>query len=217
MIQESKSGLRIAVLAGLATVTAYGLTLGREALIRWLEWLRGLGPVPFYGVFSTFISVGVPPTPFLLAAGAAFDLGTNLIGLLFAYSLSLAISYCYGNRLFRGPMQRFLERKTPLARTFLIEHPRMAIVLVRLLPGFPYVLQNCLLAAVCRSFSSYFLVSLAPLLLMASLYILVGRSAVDRNMLLLVPVLLLLLALALLGRHLTNAKGPSKRGPTHPP
>jgi uncharacterized membrane protein YdjX (TVP38/TMEM64 family) len=202
--EKQKSALRLAALGGLVTVVVGGLTVGRIPLLRLLEQLREIGPIPFYVVFAVSITVGVPPTPFLLVAGAAFDLPTNLLGVAFAYSLSLAASYAYAHRLFQQPLARFLERKTPIVMRRFAEHPRLATVLVRLVPGFPYVLQNCLLAAVCRSFASYFLLSLPPILLMAYLYILVGRSLVDRSLLLLAPVLVIATLIALLYRHTTK-------------
>lgn len=216
-MKESRKGAwRIACLIGLVLAVAFFFTLGREPVKLALNQIRQWGPAPFFGVFAFCISFGVPPTPFLLAAGAAFGIGTNLVGLLFAYSVSLAVSYGYANRLFKAAAQGFLERRAPQLADCFVEHPRMSVFLVRMFPGFPYVLQNCLLAAMCRSFSTYFAASLASILLVAPLYVLAGRSAVDRNLLVLVPVALLLVSVGLLGRQLKGKSARRKVGASLP-
>ena len=206
MSERQKAVWRLATLAALAVVAMGCLTIGREPLLRVLGRLREIGPIPFYGVFALAIAVGVPPSPFLLAAGAAFDLTTNFVGLVFAFSVSLVISYAYANRLFKEPLQRFLDRKAPMLAGCLQERPRTATVLVRLVPGFPYVLQNCLLAAVCRSFAAYFLVSLPPVLFMASLLVLAGRNLLAGNMRSLAVVLAGLFVCGLAGRLFLAAR-----------
>ncbi len=168
-------------LAALAAVAAYFLTFGRQPLNHFLEQLRQWGPVPFYAVFALLISLGVPPTPFLLMAGAAYDLGTNALGLSLAYAVSLGFSFFYASRLFRRPLQTFLAAKAPLVAGVLGENPVLSTVLIRLTPGFPYVLQNCLLASTCPSFVTFFFPSLPAVLAMAMLFVGLGRSLLAGN------------------------------------
>jgi len=173
--------LRVLVLAGLAGTFIYSLTIGKEPVARVLDHLRETGPLVCYGMFAVAISVGVPPTPFLLVAGAAFSLWANLAGVLTSYTTSLAISYIYSNRLFKGLLGAWLRRRAPQVAALFQDTPWLGTVCVRLFPGFPYVLQNCFLAGICPSFRAYFLVSLPPVVASAWLYVLVGRNVFSGN------------------------------------
>ncbi len=178
---KAQTLLRVLVLVGLAATFIYGLTVGKEPLARLLDRLREAGPLACYSVFAVAISVGIPPTPFLLAAGAAFSLGANLAGVLTSYAVSLVISYLYGNRLFKGTLSGWLRHRAPQVTAFFQDSPRLTTVCVRLFPGFPYVLQNCFLSGICPSFRAYFLVSLPPVVASAWLYVLVGRNVFSGN------------------------------------
>lgn len=167
---------RIACLVGLAAIVCLFLTVGRDPLNHFLDQLREWGAVPFYAVFALTISFGVPPTPFLLAAGAAFDFGTNLIGIPIAYACSLTIAHTYARRLFKRQLEQFLDAKAPHLAGFLKDNPVVTTLLVRLTPGFPYVLQNCLLVTTCRSFPVFLMASLPPLVFLAMLYASLSKS-----------------------------------------
>ncbi len=201
--------LRLAGLAALALVVLFFLTAGREPLNHFLDRLRQWGPFPFYAAFAVLVSVGVPPTPFLLAAGAAFDLPTNLLALPLAYAASLALSFPLATRLFRRQLEAFLAAKAPVVAGLLKESPALSILLVRCTPGFPYVLQNCLLVSTSQPFARFFLVSLPPLVLFGLLYLAIGKSLLAGQYGLLGLVLFALLAVLLLFRHLARRRATS--------
>jgi uncharacterized membrane protein YdjX (TVP38/TMEM64 family) len=196
MSQPRSGAWKLVVLAGLVLVVIGCFTLGRGPLNQFLEQLRHWGPVLFFGIFALCISFGVPPTPFLLVAGATFDLATNSLGLFIGYAVSLAVAYAYAHRLFQRQLAEFLERKVPVVAGLLQESPVLATVLVRLTPGFPYVLQNCLVVGVCRSFRSYLLASLPPLVLLAILYTQLGKGLLAGNVRLIALALFALLCVA---------------------
>lgn len=192
---------RAACLGVLGIVAVYSLTVGREGLQALMGELRGLGPWVFFSVFAISISFGVPPTPFLLAAGAAFSLQVNLIGLSAAYIVSLTIAYAYAQRLFKAQLEKFIRTKAPFLATLLQENPYMTILLVRLTPGFPYVLQNCFLVAVAPSLRMFLVISLPPILLMSILLASLGKSLLAGQFTVLFVLIFLLCAIAVAFRY----------------
>lgn len=181
-------------------------TAGRAVLDQCLTQLRLLGPLPFFAVFALCISFGVPPTPFLLAAGAAFGVLTNLVGFTISYAISLIIAYGCARPLFKRQLDAFMERKAPFVSGLLRENSVLATLLVRLTPGFPYVLQNCLLVSVSRSFRAFLLVSLPPLISLSMLYASLGRNLMAKRYGLLAFFLALLAAMILLLRFILRRR-----------
>jgi uncharacterized membrane protein YdjX (TVP38/TMEM64 family) len=205
-LEAPKRRLHLAGLAALAVVVLFFLTVGREPLNHFLDRLRQWGPVPFYAVFAVLVSFGVPPTPFLLAAGAAFDLPTNLLALPLAYGASLGLSFPLASRLFRRQLGAFLAAKAPVVAGLLKESPALSIILVRCTPGFPYVLQNCLLVSTGQRFATFFLVSLPPLLLFGLIYLAIGKSLLAGKYGLLGVVVFLLFSVLLVFRLLARRR-----------
>lgn len=201
MTQPKADAWRIVCLVGLVVVLVFFFTLGREPLNAFLYQLRQWGPVPFYAAFAVCISIGAPPTPFLLAAGAAFDLRTNLIGCSVAYVCSLSLTYAYAHRLFKRQLEDFIAAKAPFLAGLLQDHPVTATLLIRLTPGFPYVLQNCLLVTICRSLAGFLLLSLPPLIGLGLLYASLGQSLLAGQYGLLLVLLFLLSGVLLVRRH----------------
>ena len=201
-----KRRLHLAGLAALAVVVLFFLTAGREPLNHFLDRLRQWGPVPFYAVFAVLVSFGVPPTPFLLAAGAAFEFPTNLLALPLAYAASLGLTFPLATRLFRRQLEALLAAKTPAVAGLLKESPTLSTLLVRCTPGFPYVLQNCLLVSTGQPFGTFFLASLPPLVLFGVLYLAIGRSLLAGRFGLLGLVVFALVGVILAFRHLARRR-----------
>jgi uncharacterized membrane protein YdjX (TVP38/TMEM64 family) len=198
--------LRISIVAGLLLILIYFLTFGREPLNNFLAQVREVGPVAFFLVFAIGISAGIPATPFLFMAGATFDVLTNIIGLSACFAFSLAISFFYANRLFKRQLGDFMQQKAPVISGILQANPIAATILVRLTPGFPYVLQYCFLVTVSRSFAAFFLASLPPVLAMATLYTLMGKNLMGGNYRLLILVGFILAAVILVMRFITQRR-----------
>jgi len=184
-------GICLVIILG---IIATFVTVGREPLKQFIDGLRHMGPIPFFTVLSICISFGLPPTPFLLVAGATFSFWTNITGLTFAFGISLTANYFFANRLFKTQFEHFLEQKASSLNHLIRQNTVIAVVIVRLTPGFPYILQNCLLASLCSNFALFFLGSLPPLLFIAMLYTAIGSGLVHANI-----TLLVFPALALLG------------------
>lgn len=173
---------KLGVLGLLVVVLLYCATFGRGPLNHLLAYLRSLGPAAFYSGFAVLISVGVPPTPFLLGAGAVFDLPTNVIGLSLAFAFSLSVMYMYARRLFKRQLDNFMAEKAPVITGAMQDNPVTTTVLMRLIPGVPYSIQNCFLPSICGSFRVFFFSSMPPLIFMASMYVLLGKSLFQGNL-----------------------------------
>jgi uncharacterized membrane protein YdjX (TVP38/TMEM64 family) len=200
--------LAVAVVFCLA---AYFLTVGRGFLEACLTQLRAWGPTPFFAVFAVCISFGVPPIPFLLAAGAAFGLGTNLLGFVLSYAVSLVVAYLWAKPLFKSRLDEFMTKKSPMLADVLRENSAMATVLVRLTPGIPYVVQNCLLATICRSLKSFVFLSLAPAVVCAMLFATLGKSLQARNYGLLLFVVAALAGIVVFARVILRRRSQARR------
>jgi uncharacterized membrane protein YdjX (TVP38/TMEM64 family) len=206
--------LALAAVLGLAV---FFLTFGRELLANGLGQLRAWGPMPFFAVFALCISFGAPPTPFLLAAGAAFGPWTNLLGFSLSYAISLGIAFTWARPLFKSRLEAFLAKKSPVLEGALRENGAMAILLVRLTPGFPYVLQNCLLAAVSRSIKPFIFISLPPLVGYAMLYASLGRSLAARHFGLLGFLVAALAGVAVMIRFFLRRRSQTRASDSQPP
>jgi uncharacterized membrane protein YdjX (TVP38/TMEM64 family) len=203
---ETRPRRRLAGLVGLMAVVVFFLTAGRGPLDHFLACLRQWGPLPFYSVFAVLVSFGVPPTPFLLAAGGAFDLPANLVALPLAYAASLGIAFPLATRLFRRQVEALLAAKAPAVGSLLKDSPTLSTILVRCTPGFPYVLQNCLLVSTGQPFGTFFLASLPPLVLFGVLYLAIGKSLLAGRYGLLGLVVFVLVAVILVFRHLARRR-----------
>jgi uncharacterized membrane protein YdjX (TVP38/TMEM64 family) len=188
-------------LVGMVAAAILVVTVWREPLNRGLELLRQMGPVPFYGVVALCLSFGVPAAPFLLVCGATFSFWTNLAGWTVAFAVSLAFTYFFANRLFKAQLDQFLQKKAGSLNHLIRQNTVAAVVLARLTPGFPYMLQNCFLAPICPSFTVFMFASLPPLICVAMLYTSIGGGLVHTNVTLLVLPAAVLVLMLLAVRH----------------
>src|SRR5512142_1032311 len=80
-------------LAAVALVGLAGLLGSLWELDAVMDWLRHARPVPFFAAMTVLTSLGVPPTPFFVVAGASFGVGVGLAGSLVATAVSLVANY----------------------------------------------------------------------------------------------------------------------------
>lgn len=185
------------------------LAAGRSQVELLLQELRSLGPALFFTVFALVISFGVPPTPFLLTAGAAFSPKINVVGFVIGYTISLAIAYGFASRLFKARLDSFMEGKFPFLAATLQKNAVITTLVVRLTPGFPYVLQNCFLVSICRNFPAFLLVSLPPLLFMSFIFAYAGKSLIEGRYPVLVGLIAFVLLVGMVWRRIARAPSPN--------
>lgn len=145
-----------------------------------LAWMREMGPWVFFGLMTVLPAVGAPISVFTLMAGPVFvpTLGLPLVLLLsfISLGLNLLFTYALARWLFRPWIEWFcgwLGFKIPDIDE---ADQRSLVILVRITPGPPYILQNYLLGVARISFPSYFLISWVLVSLNASAFIVFGDA-----------------------------------------
>jgi uncharacterized membrane protein YdjX (TVP38/TMEM64 family) len=149
--------------------------------IEWaMEQVRALGPGAFFGLMALLPSAGVPVSVFTLSAGPLFapTLGLPLVLVLSLGSLAvnLAFTYVLARWLVRPWVERlcaWLGFKIPEVAE---ADRRSLVILVRVTPGPPYVLQNFLLGMARIPFVLYFTISWLVVCAYTTAFILFGDA-----------------------------------------
>ena len=150
---------------------------------RWVEnvlgWVRS-APFPLFIVLVGVLPmVGVPVTAMYLAAGAVYSpvygLGGTLGGICLGLMLNLLLSY-YATQYFRGPVDRLLKRFGASLPDFSGLPAWKVILLVRITPGAPLMVQNLLLGLAGLPIRQYLIVSMAAEIVIALGYLTAGHS-----------------------------------------
>jgi len=158
----------------------YGL---REAVDWVLAQVRGLGPVAFFSLMALLPSAGVPVSVFTLTAGPVFApvMGLPLVVVISLLCLGINLALTYG--LSRWILRPWVERLCAWLGFKIPEvseaDQRSLVVLVRVTPGPPYVLQNYVLGVARVAFGTYFLISWAIVSLYSTAMILFGDALVN--------------------------------------
>lgn len=180
------SAVALAGLAACAVLLWWLRSRGYEAreAVEWaLERVRGLGPVAFFSAMALLPGAGAPVSAFTLTAGPVFApvLGLPLVVVisLLCLGVNLALTYALARWLVRPWVERFcawLGFKIPEVSE---ADGRALVILVRVTPGPPYVLQNYLLGVARIPFATYFTISWAVVSLYATAMIVFGDALVN--------------------------------------
>ncbi len=157
-----------------------------QALVLWHGWVENVlgwvrsAPFPLFIVLVGILPmVGVPVTAMYLAAGAVYSpvygLGGTLGGICLGLMLNLLLSY-YATHLFRGPVDRLLKRFGASLPDFSGLPAWKVILLVRITPGAPLMVQNLLLGLAGLPIRQYLVISMAAEILIALGYLTAGHS-----------------------------------------
>ncbi len=157
-----------------------------QALALWHGWVESVlgwvrsAPFPLFIVLVGILPmVGVPVTAMYLAAGAVYSpvygLDGTLGGICLGLMLNLLLSY-YVTRIFRAPANRLLKRFGASLPDFSGLPAWKVILLVRITPGAPLMVQNLLLGLAAMPLRPYLIVSMAAEILIALGYLTAGHS-----------------------------------------
>ena len=157
-----------------------------QALALWHGWVENVlgwvrsAPFPLFIVLVGILPmVGVPVTAMYLAAGAVYSpvygLGGTLGGICLGLMLNLLLSY-YATHLFRGPVDRLLRKFGASLPDFSGLPAWKVILLVRITPGAPLMVQNLLLGLAGLPIRQYLIISMAAEILIALGYLTAGHS-----------------------------------------
>lgn len=157
-----KAAVLLAVLVTGAVLVLRGFDV-RGAIDTGLAALRGAGPVVFFSAMAILPACGVPALTFVLPAVPVFgpQLGTTtavVLGLA-----ALTVNFCLAYALARGALRPLLERLVVRLGYRLPEvdtgDATDLVILLRVTPGVPFVVQNYLAGLSRLPFGRYFLVS----------------------------------------------------------
>jgi uncharacterized membrane protein YdjX (TVP38/TMEM64 family) len=149
-----------------------------------IEWVlgqvRALGPVAFFSLMALLPAVGAPVSVFTLTAGPVFGptLGLPLVLVLALGSLAinLALTYAMARWLLRPWLERLCAWLGFGIPEVAVADQRNLVILVRVTPGPPYVLQNYLLGMARIPFWTYFVISWSVVCLYTTAFIVFGDA-----------------------------------------
>jgi uncharacterized membrane protein YdjX (TVP38/TMEM64 family) len=212
------AGLVAGVLMAVGAVWFWARAQGYEPA-RVFDWVsarvRQMGPEAFFTMMALLPAAGVPVTFFNITAGTVFTpvLGLPAVVALVVTSLgiNLALTYAVGRWVLRPWVERLVVWfgfNVPVVRA---EEQPAAIVLLRLIPGPPFTVQNYLLGMAGFRFGVYMGVSWPMAVLDAGIYILFGSALAEGSGRLAIVAAGLLVALVLAGRWLRRHTKDGKR------
>jgi uncharacterized membrane protein YdjX (TVP38/TMEM64 family) len=125
--------------------------------------IRARGPAVFFIAYTILPACGFPVIPFVLAAGPAFS---EQLGMPMVVTLSLTaitVNFLFSYWLARGALRPFLQKLLP---RFGYAMPNVEagdavdlVVILRLTPGVPFVVQNYMAGLAGLPFGKYVLIS----------------------------------------------------------
>lgn len=142
----------------------------------WLEALRSTNPWVFMALMATLPVIGFPVAVCYLYAGAAFGFLWGWLYCLVGLAASIATSYWLARGCLRAPLQSLLataQRGIPAPGK---RHHLRTVLLVRIVPGLSFAMQNALLALLGIPFAKYLGASLLAQGLIAALMCAIGSA-----------------------------------------
>jgi uncharacterized membrane protein YdjX (TVP38/TMEM64 family) len=144
----------LALLAlGLVAAAALGWTLGLHDWIRPARLAQLRAAIEAYGAWSPALFVAgyvvaellfVPALPLTLLGGLAFGPAWGIVYVWIAATLAASLAFLVSRHLARNTVERWMERSPRLARidAAVERHGWRILVVTRLVPVFPFNLQN---------------------------------------------------------------------------
>ena len=192
--------LAVLALAGAVWLHEQGVTPGNmfKKLQDIAKSAAGANPAYYVCAVALLPYCGVPSSLLYLAAGSVYGSTAGILWTLLGLALNLPIGYLVGKYWLRAPIARFLEKRGH----HILEVPPgefgRLVVLMRIVPGPPLVIQNFLLAMAGVPFWKYYLVSLPLTILFAAGILLTGGALFEGNAKLVIAGVSLVIALTLL-------------------
>jgi uncharacterized membrane protein YdjX (TVP38/TMEM64 family) len=176
--------------------------------------VSGLGPWIFFSAFAVLPALGAPTLGFTLLAGSAFAGRMGMSGVVLAgmaaTAFNLTLSYCLARWIIRKWVAQLLERLGYRMPQVAEADSTDLIVILRVTPGVPFVVQNYLLGLADAPAGRYFLLSCLISLPQCAAFIVFGNALLHgRGAAIVVGVSLLVVLAAgtqLLRRHYGRRK-----------
>lgn len=142
-------GVAVALLLALVVARITGLSeyIGLDSLNRLRDWIDGFGvvaPVVFIAVYAVATVAFVPGTPLSLLAGLAFGAVWGTLWTVIGATLGATLAFLIGRYATRGLVEAWAA-DNPRIRTLdrgVEKHGWRMLLVTRLVPLFPFNLQN---------------------------------------------------------------------------
>ena len=167
-----------------------------------VDWIADFGPVPFFTAMAILPSLWAPVSPFLILAGALYDMPLALLGSGLALSSNMAISWLVAGKWFRPLFERLVHRFGYTVPELTKETMVTVAALLRITPGMPFPLQNYLLGLARMPFAWYMAVSVPLNLSIAFSIVWFGDALLKGNATMILLALSVIIALSLAVRQL---------------
>ena len=192
----------IAAVAGIIVVGIYWERILEFDVQATVDWVASFGPVPFFAAMAILPSLWAPVSPFLILAGALYDMPVALLGSGLALSTNMAISWLVAGKWFRPPFERLVHRFGYTVPEMTKETMVTVAALLRITPGMPFPLQNYLLGLARMPFGWYMAVSVPLNLSIAFSIVWFGDALPKGNATMILLALSVIIALSLAVRQL---------------
>jgi uncharacterized membrane protein YdjX (TVP38/TMEM64 family) len=205
-------------LVALVAVVVVGVDPTIAAARGGIDWgvakVTGAGPAVYFGALAVLPIIGVPASPFAIAAGPLFGQSMGLPAIiactLAAVTLNLTLAYWLARRWLRPLIGGLIEKSGYRMPQMRGEDVTDVILLVRVTPGPPFFMQNYLLGLGGAPFGRYMAISCAVQWLYTTGFILFGEALSKGKGKLALTAMMLLAALAvathMLRKHLARKK-----------
>ena len=203
------------LVAGVATTRALGLgdLIRLENVARLKQWIEGFGalaPVVFIAGYVLAVVFFVPGLPITVLGGVAFGPVWGTLYVWIAATIGAALAFLVARYAVRSTVERWVRASPRLARLDeqAAEHGWRIVMLTRLVPLFPFNLQNYAYGLTSIRFGAYAVTSFLCMLpgtlafTAAAGAVVAGAWDARRMLLLLALAGVLLVALSLLPRWL---------------
>jgi uncharacterized membrane protein YdjX (TVP38/TMEM64 family) len=138
--------LRLAVL-GVMIVLAVVVTLAADdlslaAVRETVGGLGALGPLVYVGLYALVTVLLLPATPFTILAGVLFGPVVGSVTALAGATLGATLTFLVGRVIGRGAVEQLSGRRVQAIDGFLAERGFVSMLLMRLVPLFPFNVLN---------------------------------------------------------------------------
>jgi uncharacterized membrane protein YdjX (TVP38/TMEM64 family) len=133
----------LGVMVALAVVVALSadeLSLG--AVRETVGGLGAVGPFVYVGLYALVTVLLLPATPFTILAGVLFGPVAGSLVALGGATLGATLSFLVGRGIGRGAVEQLAGRRVQAVDAFLTERGFVSMLLVRLVPLFPFNVLN---------------------------------------------------------------------------
>lgn len=217
--------LAAALVAAVLVARSAGLSayLGLDGVDRLRDWVEGFGalaPLVFIAVYAAATVAFIPGTPLSLLAGVVFGALLGMVWVVIGATVGATLAFLIGRYAARDVVASWAARNPRMGALDrgVERHGWRMLLVTRLVPLFPFNLQNYAYGLTGIRTPTYVLLTAVCIVPGAAVYTLAGgsiaaaRDDLTRTFVLLGAAAVLLVAVSLLPRLLRGRSGPPGTG-----